>query len=182
MNNICPQHTVSIKSSLTSSSSSSHFSSSSQLPVSIPAPPPLQLSFPHHHLFHRRHPSSLCCCEIVDLPRGTVGCCRVREQQVSHYCANGRPQGDVQAHTHTSMHTFFQTGNIEAITPSHSSHSCAPLTHHFTGELASMNNSDMSTPGARVYLETCAHTAAADCQIFHLTPLRDLLESSSSEQ
>lgn len=45
-------------------------------------------------------------------------------------------------------------------TPPQSSHSCAPLSHHFMAELPGMNNSNVSMPRARVYLEMRAHTTA----------------------
>ena len=67
----------------------------------------------------------------------------------------------------------------EMITPPHSSHSRAPFSRHFMAELPGMNNSNVSTPRARVYLETRAHTTATNSQISHLTPVQDLLESWS---
>lgn len=55
-----------------------HISSTHSLNQIIP--PPLSFYFCSCHLLHATLPfflpSSLCCCEIIDPPRGTVGCCR----------------------------------------------------------------------------------------------------------
>lgn len=84
--------------------------------------------------------------------------------------------GHRERHTHTHVFTVTSNGRDNSSTCLTFLRTLS-LSHHFMGELPGMNNFNLSMPRAGVYLEMHAHTTASNSQIFHLTPVQDLLES-----
>lgn len=139
MNNICPQHTASIK------SYHLHHPSSFCSQVVI-------ISMHSPHLFpislllsSSSSPPSLPLPVIIPLllwdcwsPQRDCGMLEEHES-VSHYCVNSRPQGDGRTHIFTMTSNGSGDNSSTFLTCFHS------LSHHFMGELPGMNTFECVT-------------------------------------
>ena len=165
MNNICPRHSLN--------------------QITLPLPPALYLRATSHFLSPSLWFFSLCLSFffllLLSPPLLLCDCWSPkRDRGMLQECESNRCLITVLIAGRGETRAFSQwRATAEMITPPHSSHSRAPFSRHFMAELPGMNNSNVSTPRARVYLETRAHTTATNSQISHLTPVQDLLESWS---